>query len=193
MTTMTRRELLKASGTAGLATERAGAPLGAIEGADPIGTLSRSREPAAPTAPTCSGRSWRWSSASTTRGDQRPADPALPRGRPDERRSRRARGAQADRRSTRGRDRRHVGLGGDPGRQAALCRRPGFFVIGVSGADSVTRATTGLHARTQPNTNLQGRMYGKFAASKKEWEADRLHGAADTVRRSPSGMPSRAS
>src|SRR5437016_2330271 len=45
------------------------------------------------------------------------------------------------------------------------------FVIGVSGADSVTQGDhKGYIARTQPNTQLQGRMYAKFAVSKKEWK-----------------------
>ena len=40
----------------------------------------------------------------------------------------------------------------------------------MSGADSVTQGDhKGYVARTQPNTNLQGRMYAKFAVSKKEW------------------------
>jgi len=52
-----------------------------------------------------------------------------------------------------------------------LCVEARVFVIGVSGADSVTQGDhKGYIARTQPNTNLQGRMYGKFAASKKEWK-----------------------
>jgi len=52
-----------------------------------------------------------------------------------------------------------------------LCVEAKVFVIGVSGADSVTQGDhKGFIARTQPNTNLQGRMYGKFAASKKEWK-----------------------
>src|SRR2546427_400272 len=52
-----------------------------------------------------------------------------------------------------------------------LCVEARVFVIGVSGADSVTQGDhKGFIARTQPNTNLQGRMYGKFAASKKEWK-----------------------
>src|SRR5467141_4200213 len=52
-----------------------------------------------------------------------------------------------------------------------LCVEAKVFVIGVSGADSVTQGDhKGYIARTQPNTNLQGRMYGKFAASKKEWK-----------------------
>src|SRR5437762_12100561 len=52
-----------------------------------------------------------------------------------------------------------------------LCVEAKVFVIGVSGADSVTQGDhKGYIARTQPNTNLQGRMYAKFAASKKEWK-----------------------
>src|SRR5713226_8649750 len=52
-----------------------------------------------------------------------------------------------------------------------LCVEAKVFVIGVSGADSVTQGDhKGYVARTQPNTNLQGRMYAKFAASKKEWK-----------------------
>src|SRR3989442_121985 len=52
-----------------------------------------------------------------------------------------------------------------------LCVEAKVFVIGVSGAGSVTQGDhKGYIARTQPNTNLQGRMYAKFAASKKEWK-----------------------
>jgi branched-chain amino acid transport system substrate-binding protein len=52
-----------------------------------------------------------------------------------------------------------------------LCVEAKVFVIGVSGADSVTQGDhKGYVARTQPNTQLQGRMYAKFAASKKEWK-----------------------
>jgi branched-chain amino acid transport system substrate-binding protein len=52
-----------------------------------------------------------------------------------------------------------------------LCVEARVFVIGVSGADSVTQGDhKGYVARTQPNTQLQGRMYGKFAATKKEWK-----------------------
>jgi len=52
-----------------------------------------------------------------------------------------------------------------------LCVEAKVFVIGVSGADAVTQGDhKGYIARTQPNTNLQGRMYGKFAATKKEWK-----------------------
>src|SRR5438046_7474933 len=52
-----------------------------------------------------------------------------------------------------------------------LCVEARVFVIGVSGADSVTQGDhKGYIARTQPNTNLQGRMYAKFAVSKKEWK-----------------------
>lgn len=52
-----------------------------------------------------------------------------------------------------------------------LCVEAKVFVIGVSGADSVTHGDhKGYIARTQPNTNLQGRMYAKFAATKKEWK-----------------------
>ena len=50
-----------------------------------------------------------------------------------------------------------------------LCVEAKVFLIGVSGADAVTQGDhKGYIARTQPNTNLQGRMYAKFAASKKE-------------------------
>src|SRR5262245_4555735 len=52
-----------------------------------------------------------------------------------------------------------------------LCVEARVFLIGVSGADAVTQGDhKGYVARTQPNTNLQGRMYAKFAASKKEWK-----------------------
>ncbi len=52
-----------------------------------------------------------------------------------------------------------------------LCVEAKVFVIGVSGADAVTQGDhKGYVARTQPNTNLQGRMYAKFAVSKKEWK-----------------------
>jgi branched-chain amino acid transport system substrate-binding protein len=52
-----------------------------------------------------------------------------------------------------------------------LCVEAKVFLIGVSGADTVTQGDhKGYIARTQPNTNLQGRMYGKFAATKKEWK-----------------------
>src|SRR3989449_1710885 len=52
-----------------------------------------------------------------------------------------------------------------------LCVEAKVFVIGVSGADAVTQGDhKGYIARTQPNTQLQGRMYAKFAVSKKEWK-----------------------
>ncbi len=52
-----------------------------------------------------------------------------------------------------------------------LCVEAKVFLIGVSGADSVTQGEhKGYVARTQPNTNLQGRMYAKFAAGRKEWK-----------------------
>ena len=52
-----------------------------------------------------------------------------------------------------------------------LCIEAKVFVIGVSGADSVTQGDhKGYVARTQPNTQLQGRMYAKFAVTKKEWK-----------------------
>ena len=52
-----------------------------------------------------------------------------------------------------------------------LCVEAKVFLIGVSGADSVTQGDhKGYVARTQPNTQLQGRMYGKFAVTKKEWK-----------------------
>jgi len=52
-----------------------------------------------------------------------------------------------------------------------LCIEAKVFVIGVSGADSVTQGDhKGYIARTQPNTQLQGRMYAKFATSKTEWK-----------------------
>ena len=52
-----------------------------------------------------------------------------------------------------------------------LCVEAKVFVIGVSGADSVTQGDhKGYIARTQPNTQLQGRMYAKFALTKKEWK-----------------------
>ena len=52
-----------------------------------------------------------------------------------------------------------------------LCVEAKVFVIGVSGADTVTQGDhKGYVARTQPNTQLQGRMYAKFATTKKEWK-----------------------
>jgi branched-chain amino acid transport system substrate-binding protein len=52
-----------------------------------------------------------------------------------------------------------------------LCVEAKVFHISVSGADAVTQGDhKGYVARTQPNTQLQGRMYGKFAASRKEWK-----------------------
>jgi len=52
-----------------------------------------------------------------------------------------------------------------------LCVEARVFLIGVSGADAVTQGEhKGYIARTQPNTNLQGRMYAKFATSRKEWK-----------------------
>jgi len=52
-----------------------------------------------------------------------------------------------------------------------LCVEARVFLIGVSGADAVTQGDhRGYVARTQPNTNTQGRMYARFAASKKEWK-----------------------
>src|SRR5215475_8259921 len=52
-----------------------------------------------------------------------------------------------------------------------LCVEAKVFLIGVSGADAVTQGEhKGYIARTQPNTNLQGRMYAKFAVSKTEWK-----------------------
>jgi len=52
-----------------------------------------------------------------------------------------------------------------------LCVEARVFLIGVSGADSVTQGDhRGYVARTQPNTNLQGRMYAKFAVTQKGWK-----------------------
>jgi branched-chain amino acid transport system substrate-binding protein len=52
-----------------------------------------------------------------------------------------------------------------------LCIEAKVFVIGVSGADSVTQGEhKGYIARTQPNTQLQGSMYAKFTLTKKEWK-----------------------
>jgi branched-chain amino acid transport system substrate-binding protein len=52
-----------------------------------------------------------------------------------------------------------------------LCVEARVFLIGVSGADAVTQGDhKGYIARTQPNTNLQGRMYAKFAVTHKEWK-----------------------
>ena len=52
-----------------------------------------------------------------------------------------------------------------------LCVEAKVFLIGVSGADSVTQGDhRGYVARTQPNTNLQGRMYAKFVVTQKEWK-----------------------
>ena len=52
-----------------------------------------------------------------------------------------------------------------------LCVEAKVFLIGVSGADAVTQGDhKGYVARTQPNTNLQGRMYAKFTVTKKEWK-----------------------
>ena len=43
--------------------------------------------------------------------------------------------------------------------------------LSVSGADAVTQGAHGGYiARTQPNTRLQGRMYAKFVASRREWK-----------------------
>src|SRR5262245_50654953 len=57
-----------------------------------------------------------------------------------------------------------------------LCVEAKVFLIGVSGADAVTQGEhKGYVARTQPNTNLQGRMYAKFAVSKKEWKRIAYH------------------
>src|SRR2546421_9992343 len=52
-----------------------------------------------------------------------------------------------------------------------LCVEAKGFVIGVSGAGSVPQGDPqGYIARTQPNTNLQGRMYAQFAVGQKKWE-----------------------
>src|SRR5256886_13941371 len=52
-----------------------------------------------------------------------------------------------------------------------LCVEAQVFLIGVSGADAVTQGEhKGYVARTQPNTKLQGSMYAKFVVSKKEWK-----------------------
>lgn len=52
-----------------------------------------------------------------------------------------------------------------------LCVEAKVFEISVSGADGVTQGDhKGYIARTQPNTQLQGRMYAKFALSRKEWK-----------------------
>jgi branched-chain amino acid transport system substrate-binding protein len=48
-----------------------------------------------------------------------------------------------------------------------LCVEAQVFLIGVSGADAVTQGDhKGYIARTQPNTKLQGSMYAKFVVSK---------------------------
>jgi branched-chain amino acid transport system substrate-binding protein len=45
------------------------------------------------------------------------------------------------------------------------------FYISVSGADAVTEGNHGGYiARTQPNTRLQGQVYGKWVVSRKEWK-----------------------
>ena len=45
------------------------------------------------------------------------------------------------------------------------------FYISVSGADAVTEGNHGGYiARTQPNTKLQGQVYGKWVVSRKEWK-----------------------
>src|SRR5262245_22650479 len=45
------------------------------------------------------------------------------------------------------------------------------FYISVSGADAVTEGNHGGYiARTQPNTKLQGQVYAKWVASRKEWK-----------------------
>src|SRR5262249_16069295 len=52
-----------------------------------------------------------------------------------------------------------------------LCIEAKVFHISVSGADTVTQGDhKGYVARTQPNTQLQGTMYAKFVVSKKEWK-----------------------
>jgi len=52
-----------------------------------------------------------------------------------------------------------------------LCIEAKVFHISVSGADAVTQGDhKGYVARTQPNTQLQGTMYAKFVASRKEWK-----------------------
>jgi branched-chain amino acid transport system substrate-binding protein len=45
------------------------------------------------------------------------------------------------------------------------------FQISVSGADAVTQGNHGGYVtRTQPNTQLQGRMYAKYVLTRKEWK-----------------------
>jgi branched-chain amino acid transport system substrate-binding protein len=45
------------------------------------------------------------------------------------------------------------------------------FYVSVSGADAVTEGQHGGYiARTQPNTKLQGQVYGKWVVSRKEWK-----------------------
>src|SRR2546429_2458289 len=52
-----------------------------------------------------------------------------------------------------------------------LCVEAKVFLIGVSGADAVTQGDhKGYIARTPPNPHLPGRMYGEFAASQQEWQ-----------------------
>src|SRR4030095_11771006 len=54
-----------------------------------------------------------------------------------------------------------------------LCVEAKVFVIGVSGADSVTQGDhKGYIARTQANTQLQGRMYAKLDVTKKGWKSE---------------------
>jgi branched-chain amino acid transport system substrate-binding protein len=51
-----------------------------------------------------------------------------------------------------------------------LCVEARVFQISVSGADAVTQGNHGGYiARTQPNTQLQGKMYAKFVLTKPEW------------------------
>src|SRR5215510_11806155 len=52
-----------------------------------------------------------------------------------------------------------------------LCVEAKVFEISVSGADAVTEGNHGGYiARTQPNTRLQGRMYAKYVLTRKEWK-----------------------
>jgi branched-chain amino acid transport system substrate-binding protein len=45
------------------------------------------------------------------------------------------------------------------------------FYFSVSGADAVTEGNHGGYiARTQPNTKLQGQVYGKWVVTRKEWK-----------------------
>src|SRR2546425_10457280 len=169
MTTMTRRELLKASGTAGLALSAPALLSAQSKEPIPIGTLSPLTGAGGSYGPDMQ--------RSVVAVVERINNAGGISGRPiqlfheDDQTNAEAGGRAARKLIDVNRGVAIVATWASAVTLAVkpLCVEARVFVIGVSGADSVTQGDhKGYIARTQPNTNPQGRLYAKFAASKKE-------------------------